>query len=50
MKSRGEERRRTDLINENPDHIALRSLQRPKCSTKVELDIILLAFHAHTDE
>jgi len=34
------------LINKNPQHVTFRPLQAPESPSKVELDIILLAFHA----
>jgi len=37
---------RAYLINENPQHVTFCPLQAPESPSEVELDIILLAFHA----
>ena len=35
------------LVNEYPHHITLTTLQRSKSTSKVELNVVLLAFHTH---
>jgi hypothetical protein len=38
------------LVNEYPHHITLTTLQRPESTSKVELNVVLLAFHTHPQE
>ena len=38
------------LVNEYPDHVSLTTLQRPESTTKVELNVVLLPFHTHSQE
>lgn len=38
------------LVNKYPDHITLTTLQRSKTTAKVELDVVLLAFHTHSQK
>ncbi len=38
------------LVDEYPDHITLATLQRTESTAKVELDVILLAFHTYSQK
>jgi hypothetical protein len=38
------------LVNEYPDHITLTTLQRSESTTKIELNVVLLAFHTHSQK
>jgi hypothetical protein len=38
------------LVNEYPHHITLTTLQRSESTSKVELNVVLLAFHTHSQE
>ena len=38
------------LVNEYPHHITLATLQRSESTSKVELYVVLLAFHTHPQE
>ena len=39
-----------NLVNKYPDHITLAALQRTKSTAKVELNVVLLAFHTHSQK
>jgi hypothetical protein len=38
------------LVNEYSHHITLTTLQRSESTSKVELNVVLLAFHTHPQE
>lgn len=38
------------LVNKYPDHITLTTLQRSESTAKIELNVVLLAFHTHSQK